>query len=76
MGVLLERVIAYLPQGPRWYEPQQHTDQTLRQLVAEFIREQVLLATRQEVPHAIAVLVDQFDEREHLVSIQATILVE
>jgi GTP-binding protein Era len=76
MDVLLEWVIARLPEGPRWYGPEQHTDQTTRQLIGEFIREQVLLATRQEVPYAVAVLVDHLEEHERLTSIQATILVE
>ena len=76
MGVLLERIIASLPEGPRWYEPQQRTDQTTTQLVSELIREQALLATREEVPHAIGVMVEQLEESERLVSIQATIIVE
>ncbi|MBI3083059.1 MAG: GTPase Era [Candidatus Omnitrophica bacterium] len=76
MDVLLERIVTHLPEGPRWYEPQQHTDQTPTQLVGELIREQALLATRQEVPHAIAVLVDQLEEREGVTAIQATLLVE
>ena len=76
MDVLLERVIAHLPEGPRWYEPQQRTDQTTERRAAELIREQLLLATRQEVPHAVAVLIEQIDERERVTAIQATILVE
>ena len=76
MDKLLECVIARLPEGPRWYEPGQRTDQTTRQLVGEFVREQVLLATRQEVPHAVAVLVDNVEERERVTAVQATILVE
>ena len=76
MEVLLAAIIGRLPEGPRWYEPEQYTDQTARQLIGEFIREQVLLATRQEVPHAVAVLVDQVEEQAHLTSIQATIFVE
>jgi len=76
MDVLLSRIIACLPEGPRWYEPQQRTDQTTFQLIGEFIREQVLLATRQEVPHAVAVLIDQVEARERVTAIQATILVE
>ena len=76
MPLLLERVIAQLPMGPRWYEPQQHTDQTATQRVSELIREQILLATRQEVPYAVAVLIDQITEEPHMTSIQATIFVE
>lgn len=74
--VLLREIIVRLPVGPRWYEPDQRTDQTTRQLISELIREQALLATRQEVPHAVAVLVEQIEENERVTSIQATILVE
>ena len=76
MDVLLERVVALLPEGPRWYEPEHRTDQTSTQRISEFIREQVLLATRQEVPHAVAVVVDQVEKGERVTSIQATIFVE
>ena len=76
MEVLLERIVAYLPEGPQWYEPQQHTDQTPDQRIGELIREQVLLATHQEVPHAIAVLLDQIEEAPRVTKIQATIFVE
>jgi len=76
MDVLLERIIAHLPEGPQWYEPRQRTDQTTPQRIRELIREQVLLATRQEVPHAVAVLVDEVEERPRVMAIQATIFVE
>ena len=76
LELLLARIISYLPEGPRWYEPAQRTDQTMTQLVGELIREQVLLATRQEVPHVVGVLIEELKEAAHLTSIQATILVE
>ena len=76
MPVLLERIIAQLPEGPTWYEPQQQTDQPTTHRVSELIREQLLLATRQEVPHAVAVLIEEVKEQEHLIAVQAIILVE
>ena len=76
MDVLLERIITLLPEGPQWYEPSQHTTQTVTQRIAELIREQALLATRQEVPYAVAVLVEQLEERERVTAIEATIFVE
>ncbi len=76
LDVLLRQIIARLPEGPQWYEPEQRTDQTETQLTAEFIREQVLLATRQEVPHAVAVLIDRIEERDRVTAIDATIFVE
>ena len=85
MDRLLTQLIARLPQGPRWYEPDQSTDQSSEQLIREFIREQVLYATRQEVPQAVAVLLDELTTKEPpagrpnapgLTLIRATILVE
>ncbi len=76
MDTLLERIVAHLPEGPRWYEPGQRTDQTPQRLMSEFIREQILMATHEEVPHAVAVLVEQVEERERVTVIQVTILVE
>jgi GTP-binding protein Era len=76
MDVLLERIIAQLPEGPRWYEPQQRTDQTPTQRIGELIREQILCATHQEVPHAVAVLIEALEDRPQVMVIHATILVE
>ena len=76
MEVLLNAIIAALPEGPHWYEPEQRTDQSVTQLAGEWIREQLLLATRQEVPHAIGVLIDEMKEERGVMKIQATILVE
>ena len=73
----LDLIIEYLPPGPRFYPSDQVTDQTERVIVAELIREQVLIHTRQEVPHAAEVVVDEFKERSSdLVYIHATVLVE
>lgn len=76
LEALLARIIAYLPEGPPWYEPGQRTDQTASQRAGELIREQVLLATHEEVPHAVAVRIDQIEEGPKLTSIQATIIVD
>jgi GTP-binding protein Era len=61
---LLERVVDLLPQGPRYYPKEYITDQTEREIVAELVREQVLRRTYHEVPHSIAVVVEEFKERE------------
>ncbi len=74
---LLELVIAHLPPGPRYFPPDQVTDQQERFLAAELVREQALLHLHQEVPHGIAVVVDEFKERETgLAYISATLYVE
>jgi len=74
---LLEMIVEHLPEGPRYYPGDQITDQTEREIAAELIREQILRLTRDEVPHSVAVLVEEFQERENgVVYIAANIYVE
>jgi len=74
---LLEQILARLPEGPELYPNDIVTDQTIQAIAAELIREQVLLATRQEIPHAVAVAIDEWEERRaDLTHIAATIYVE
>jgi len=61
---LVKSIAEYLPEGPRFYPHDQITDQTERAIVAELVREQVLRKTRLEVPHAVAVTVEEFKERD------------
>jgi len=70
--VILQR----LPAGPAYFPEDHVTDQPERFLAAELIREKVLAATRQEVPHSVAVIVDQWEETSRLTRIFATIRVE
>lgn len=77
LGPLVAHILAALPEGEALYDDDQLTDTTLRVAAAEIIREKVLLVCRDEVPHAVAVGVDQYTEREDgLHSILATIYVE
>ncbi|PWH16116.1 MAG: GTPase Era [Ardenticatenia bacterium] len=74
---LLQHIIAHLPTGPAYYPSDQVTDQTERFMVAELIREAALHHLHQEVPHALAVVTDEFSERdEHTTYISATLYVE
>ena len=75
---LLSATIAQLPPGPRYYPADQVTDQEERFIVAELIREQILRHLHQEVPHAVAVMVEEFRERpeKDLVYISANVFVE
>jgi GTP-binding protein Era len=74
---LLEMIVEYLPPGPRYFPEEQVTDQQLRFMAAELVREQVMRHLRQEVPYSVAVVVDQFKERhEDLTYISANIFVE
>jgi GTP-binding protein Era len=73
---LVDSWLARLPEAPPHFPPDQFTDQPERFLAAELIREKAILATREEVPHAIAVLVDSFEEKTTLTKIRATVYVE
>ena len=78
VDVLLDVIIARLPEGPAYYPPQQTTDQTIEQQIAERIRERAITRMREEVPHSIAVTVDEMGpgESEAVTVISATIYVE
>ena len=69
-------ILQHLPEGPAYFPEDHVTDQPERFLAAELIREKILEATRQEVPHSVAVIVDQWEETGRLTRIYATIRVE
>ena len=74
---LLAEVKKYLPEGPQYYPEDMVTDQPERLIVAELVREKVLQLTREEIPHAIAIDVDEMTTRANEdVYIRATIYVE
>jgi GTP-binding protein Era len=76
LDVLLQKVISALPAGPAYFPEDQITDQPARFMAAEIIREQVLLATEEEIPYATTVLVDGYEEGAKLTRISATIYCE
>jgi GTP-binding protein Era len=76
LDVLLEKTLAELPQGPRYFPEDQVTDQPARFMTAEIIREQILLATSEEVPYATTVVIEQFEEGAKLMRIAAAIYCE
>ncbi|MCL2024997.1 MAG: GTPase Era [Coriobacteriia bacterium] len=57
-----QTLIDLLPDGPQWFPPDMTTDQSLEVMIAEFIREKVLLGTRDEVPHAVGVAIDEITQ--------------
>lgn len=74
---LLDMIVARLPEGPALYPEDEITDTPMQYLAAELVREQFLLNTRQEIPHSIAVQVDEWEERSpDLTYISATVWVE
>jgi GTP-binding protein Era len=70
---LLKEVRELLPEQPFLYEPDTLSDQPVRFFVAEFVREQILQHTRQEVPHGVAVVVERFDESTDVPHIEIAI---
>ncbi|MEO5922525.1 MAG: GTPase Era [Bryobacteraceae bacterium] len=76
LDLLLKEIISRLPPGPALYPKDYLTDQPERFLAAELIREQVLKLTREEVPHAVHVMVDKWEDTPKLIRIAATIYVE
>ncbi|MGZ5338349.1 MAG: GTPase Era [Thermoleophilaceae bacterium] len=77
LGPLVEQLVALLPEGGFLYPPQDTSDMSDQVRLAELVREQVLLRTREEVPHAVEVEVDEIDEREDgLLMIHARIWTE
>jgi len=76
LDVLIDKIIRALPEGPRYFPKDQLTDQPERFLASEIIREKVLLKTGKEVPYAIAVIVERYEETDRLIRISAVIFCE
>ncbi len=74
---LVDTMIRKLPEGPAYYDSEAVTDQRLREISAEIIREKVLLNTREEIPHSVAVGIETFDESDpEIVRIEAVLYVD
>lgn len=78
---LVDAIFHYLPYGPMFYDEDTVTDQPMRQIISELIREKALHALNEEIPHGIAVVIDSMKERKgshgkKMTDIQATIICE
>src|SRR3954447_17201797 len=73
---LVDYLSSLLPEGPFYFPPEDVSDQPEHVVLAELVREQVLLRTRQEVPHAVEVQVEEIEEREDVIAVRATMWVE
>ena len=72
---LLEQIFKYLPCGPQFYDEDTVTDQPMRQIAAELIREKALRLLNEEIPHGIAVTIEKMTERKKgIMDIEATIV--
>jgi len=77
LSELTEAVIRKLPEGPMYFPEEAVTDQRMREISAEIIREKVLLNTREEIPHSVAVGIESFDESQaDLIRIDAVLYVD
>ena len=75
--VLLEQIFKYLPYGPQYYDEDTVTDQPMRQIAAELIREKALRLLSDEIPHGIAVTIEKMTERPNgMMDIEASIVCE
>ncbi|HMJ09978.1 MAG TPA: GTPase Era [Polyangiaceae bacterium] len=73
---VVEELAKLVPEGPPGYDAEMLTDKPTSYFVREYIREQVLLQAGREVPHAVAVSIDEFDERGSTAVVKATLHVE
>ena len=76
VGVLVEHLAGLLPEGPFYFPPEEVSDQSEQVMLAELVREQVLRRTRQELPHAVEVQIDEIEERDGLVAVRALLWAE
>lgn len=73
---VMERIIELLPENPPYFGKDQLTDRPMRFFVSEIIREKILLYYDKEIPYCVEVSVNQYEETDHLVRIEATLYVE
>ena len=76
VDVLLDLVMNYLPEGPSYFPEDEYTDQPMRMLAAELVREQILLATGEELPYVTAVVVERWDESDEIANVYCLVFVE
>lgn len=72
---LIETIKSYLPNSPKLYPDDIITDQNMRMIASEVIREKIILNTKDEIPHSVAVLIDEYKTENDIDKIKATIFV-
>lgn len=73
---LIENITRKLPKGEKIYSQDELTDETMRDIASELIRERILVNTRDEIPHSVAVVIEKYEEKENIDRITANIFVE
>ena len=78
VDTVVEQIFKYLPEGPMYYDEDTVTDQPMRQIVAELVREKALHALDEEIPHGIAVTIEKMKKRQNkdIYDIEAIIICE
>jgi GTPase len=76
LDLLFDLIVARVPEGPPLYPPDETTDVPLEERLAELVREQALAVTREEVPHSVAVVVEDLEREDDLTRVHATLIVE
>ena len=76
VDVLIDQIFKYLPVGVPFYDEDTVTDQPVRQIVAELIREKALKCLSDEIPHGVAVTIESMDFKDRIVDIDATLICE
>ena len=72
---MIEKIKSYLPFGQKLYDEDEVTDQNMREITSEIIREKIIFATKDEIPHSVAVLIENYTEEENIDKISAQIIV-
>lgn len=73
---LIENIMTYLPEGELLYPEDVVTEETMRDVAQEIVREKILLNTKEEIPHSVAVLIEKYEEKEKIDRIYASIFCE
>jgi len=76
LETLLKTIESYLSEGPFHYEEEDLTDKSMEFMIREIVREKILAGTYEEIPHSIAIMVDEIKEEKGKVNVYATIFVE
>lgn len=72
---LIKKIKNFIPEGLKMYDEDEVTDQTMRDIASEVIREKIIFSTKDEIPHSVAVVVENYKEEENIDKISAQIIV-
>jgi GTP-binding protein Era len=75
-GKIIDVILKYLPEGPKYYPDDIISTENERFIVAEIVREKVFMLTHEEIPYSVGVIIDYFHDEENIAKIGASIIVE